>query len=98
MELEVIRKAHGIDQDLQWLASSLEDHALRSRVLEVQSAWRDLAYAISASASGMAPTLETPRRRGRRKKEPGNGIAPAVTPEAVRGAGSTLASHTPTDN
>ena len=63
--IEVIRKAHGIDQDLRQLASSLQDGGLRERVLAMEASYRDLVYAISASVSGV--DLDIPAEAGKKR-------------------------------
>jgi hypothetical protein len=93
---EIIRKAHAIDHDLRVLGGSLLDESLRERVLAVQSSWRDLAYAISASACGMNPvaTLDPPKKRGRRKRtEERVGPAGLDSPEGPETSGEAHLTH-----
>ena len=94
--IDIIKAAHGVDQELARLAASLLDEDLREQVLAVQSNWRDIAYAISGTVCGVAMknVQEPGRRRGRgpgrqKKTEHDDPARMARREESVRTADGT---------
>ncbi|MFQ5801397.1 MAG: hypothetical protein ACE5JQ_00700 [Candidatus Methylomirabilales bacterium] len=69
-QLDLIKTAHVIDDQLGRLAAAVTDEALKSQVLTMQERWRELAYQITAELCGVesSPSPGSAKKRRRRKR------------------------------